>query len=253
MLKAYAQEYITIGALIVDMTAHFSLREHDRKTPDAIAALDDDFRRDLRKILNICRDLDLATSVALIEPRLMEIPATEGEFGLLIEAVQAEIKTRYFLYLPPHRAKYYENQILLSDDARIAFPKATSEIRQAANAYAMGINTACVFHCMRSLEHGIRALAARFGITFNVQQWQTILEEIDGKIKKIGQTTKSQAKSEELQFLSEATIELFYFKDGWRNYVSHGHDTYEEAQALGVMNHVQAFFEVLARELREQP
>ena len=36
---------------------------------------------------------------------------------------------------------------------------AKGDIMDAVDAYALGLNTACVFHLMRIAEHGMRALA----------------------------------------------------------------------------------------------
>jgi hypothetical protein len=52
---------------------------------------------------------------------------------------------------------------------------------------------------------------------------------------------KGPARNERLQFLSEAAIEMRYFKDGWRNYVSHGRGAYDEHNARGIIEHVRAF------------
>ena len=63
---------------------------------------------------------------------------------------------------------------------------------------------------------------------------------------------KGAQRNARLQFLSEAAKEFFYFKDGWRNYVSHNRAAYDEHQAHGVLEHVRAFMNHLATQLSEE-
>jgi hypothetical protein len=52
-----------------------------------------------------------------------------------------------------------------------------------------------------------------------------------------------------MRFYAEAAKEFFYFKDGWRNYVSHRGQPYDEHQALIVLDHVRAFMNHLGARL----
>ena len=105
---------------------------------------------------------------------------------------------------------------------------------------------------MRVLEHGLRALAIELNKTFDVQNWQNIINEMECEIKSRGKSLpKGAAKNEHLQFLSEAAKEFMYFKDGWRNYVSHARGVYDEHQARSVLEHVRAFMNVLSSRLYE--
>jgi hypothetical protein len=162
------------------------------------------------------------------------------------------LKGRLFLYVPPDRAPHYESETSLSDVAKKAFPSAVSELRAARNAYALGLNIASVFHCMRALEHGLHSMAADVRKTFDIQNWQNIIDEIEAEIRNEAKALpRGVPKNERLQFLSEAATQFLYFKDGWRNYVSHGRANYEEANAESVISHVTSFLEILAKHLKE--
>jgi hypothetical protein len=105
---------------------------------------------------------------------------------------------------------------------------------------------------MRVLEHGLRALANDVGLTFDVQNWQNIIDQIEAKIRELGKSLpRGVDKNERLQFLSEAAKEFVYFKDGWRNYVSHSRGTYDKHQARSVMEHVKSFMNTLSTKLTE--
>jgi hypothetical protein len=105
---------------------------------------------------------------------------------------------------------------------------------------------------MRILERGLAAMADDFGLVFDLQQWNTIIEQIESKITEIRKTLpRGSGKNERMQFLSEAAKEFFYFKDGWRNYVSHNRGRYDEHQAAGILEHARTFMDHLATQLSE--
>jgi hypothetical protein len=60
-----------------------------------------------------------------------------------------------------------------------AFPSAGPDAFSATDCYAMGHNTAAVFHCMRVLEHGLSALSDDLGLSFDIQNWQNIIDQIE--------------------------------------------------------------------------
>lgn len=132
------------------------------------------------------------------------------------------------------------------------FPSADQDIVAGVDLWALSHSTASVFHFMRVLEHGLRALAADVGKAFDVQNWQNIISQIESEIRSLGKTLPAGlTKSDRLQFLSEAAKEFAYFKDGWRNYVSHNRGDYDEHQARSVMEHVKSFMNVLSSRLGE--
>jgi len=105
---------------------------------------------------------------------------------------------------------------------------------------------------MRVLEHGLRKLAEAVNLTFDIQVWNTIIEQIENQIREIGDHwPRSATKSDWMSFYSIAAKEFFHFKDGWRNYVSHGHDPYDEPRALSVLEHVRTFMNHLSARLGE--
>jgi hypothetical protein len=132
------------------------------------------------------------------------------------------------------------------------FPTAEADIVAGVDLWALSHSTASVFHFMRVLEHGLRALAKDVGKSFDVQNWQNVIDEIEAEIREIGKKLpRGTEKNERLQFLSSAAKEFVYFKDGWRNYVSHGRGLYDGYQARSVMEHVKSFMTTLSSKLSE--
>jgi hypothetical protein len=110
---------------------------------------------------------------------------------------------------------------------------------------------------MRGAEIGVRSLASELGgIVFSTDitlvEWAQILDKIDSRIRDMKQLPKGVKKDEDLQFYSEAASQFRYFKDGWRVRVAHARATYDEQQALNVLDHTMTFFLTLAtRGLKE--
>jgi hypothetical protein len=176
-----------------------------------------------------------------------------AEIRALREAFESGIKFKRFYLYPEakgqacikahhHWAKAFE-----------AFPRIKDDALAAVDCYGLGHNTASVFYSMRVVEHGLRTFAAGVNVTFDVQQWHTVINEIESTIRDLAEKwPKTPTKSEWLGFYSEAAKEFFYFKDGWRNYVSHGGDPYDEHQALSVLEHVRTFMAHLGSRLGER-
>jgi hypothetical protein len=192
--------------------------------------------------------LGLPVSKALLSKAADDPPETGREFKQLIGAIEEEIKSKLFLFVPTHNAEYYEKDISVD-----GFPLASAELRRASNCYALSEPTACVFHCMRAVEMALRALAKSLAVVVpvNTSQWQTLIEQIEIAVKGISQQPKSSQKSEDQTFYSEAAAQFRYTKDAWRNHVAHARVTYDESQALKIFEHSADMLRSLAPRLQE--
>jgi hypothetical protein len=178
-----------------------------------------------------------------------------NELKILKETADDEIRYRYFYHHPVAKAKKlraFEGEWYESNKS---FPSAREGALNATDCYAIGQSDACVFHCMQVLESGLRVLANNVGLRFDTQQWQNIVNEIESGVSVMRKNgipnTPKAEKDRRLQFLSEAAKEFAYFKDGWRNFVAHGHDKYDDHKALSVLEHTRAFMNHLASQLSE--
>ena len=259
MLRVYADQYIALGERIGGAKAVYALTEPDLDDPardpmspescDGIAA-------DLAQIQRLCNELDLPVAFKLVKKHREPIPTTLREYGFLVDVVYAELEGRLFLYVPANVAKFYDDDDILSEAARLAFPSCHKELRDSGSSLACGLWTASVFHAMRAAEIGVRALGKALNVTFpdkplELAEWHQILDQADRKIKDIGQQPKTTQRDEDLLFYSTAAAQFRYFKDGWRVRVAHGRETYDEAQAVRLLDHARDFFETLAGRLSE--
>jgi hypothetical protein len=222
-----------------------------------------------RLLVDVRGWLKIATSVAdnfeleavhdrieVVERRLSKQRLTNldvsTEMRVLLETVTAGLKNQLV-----YRYSSDKSRVLFrwkEDWAAVlqSFTSAEEDIRAAVDLWALGHATASVFQFMRVLERGLRILARDVGITFDVQNWQNVIDQIESEIRQLGKSLPSgQPKNERLLFLSQAAKEFVYFKDGWRNYVSHGRGIYDEHQARSVMEHVRSFMTTLSSKLSE--
>ena len=99
---------------------------------------------------------------------------------------------------------------------------------------------------MRVLEHGLRALALRVSLTIpaELQNWHNIIDQIEKEIRTLQQAPRTAERDAELKFCSESAAQFRYFKDAWRNHVSHAKEAYDSFQAESIMSHVRDFMQV---------
>jgi hypothetical protein len=167
-----------------------------------------------------------------------------------------ELRRQVYLHISSDKLKFYyegkdrRKRNVFGDAVDKAFPNIKEEVYEAGNCLALERWTASVFHCMRTLELGLQALATELNITFSgtldLQNWQNIIESIESEILKLEKTPKSRYKSETLKFFSGAAMQFRWFKEAWRNHVAHVRETYDEGKAVSILTHVREFMQQLA-------
>jgi hypothetical protein len=174
--------------------------------------------------------------------------------ALLDRFLDETARHQYFM-LPYHKLYFYsEARVIFGEHVNKSFQSAQKDIECAAKCYAFGTNTAAVFHLMRVVEVGLRAL----GKSLNEPSldpkrnptWETILRRCDDELRK-PLKDRSQEWSTDGQFYSDATANLRAVKDAWRNSTMHVERDYDEDEALSVFNAVKGFMQKLAERLSE--
>ena len=234
-------------------------RDFQETIPDDLREL---FNKHLDDMASLCNDMGLDYTSLLVGSMKIDLESsdhTTSDFSRalkeLFRRVDHESLSIAFVIIPKKKTEYYEKIDLFGPQVSANFPASTYDIEESGNCYALGRHTACVFHLMRVLEKGLHALAKELGIAFptpiELENWQNIIEKIESEIRKLNQLPKGQAKSEDLQFYSEAAKEFRYFKDAWRNHVSHSREKYDERQARRILEHVKDFMEHIATRVKE--
>ena len=198
---------------------------------------------------------DMPTSVEVLQRTERVQPKTVAEIEIILTVIEAEVGQRQVFYVPPERAKFFEKDDLLEELTKEKFPNAASELREAANAYAAGLNTACAFHCVRAAEIGTRALAIKLGCKFQAPIDEIDLHRLIDQCEAVinGMKQLSKKKKGQLGFYSQAAFDFRLFKDAYRVHVAHARVSYTEPQALKLLERTVEFFDALAKGTLKEP
>jgi hypothetical protein len=173
----------------------------------------------------------------------------------LRSAIRTELKDHLFYRYPKEKAQNLLNWKEEWRNPVRSFPQIEIEVFSATDCYALGHNTASVFHSMRVAEHGLRGLAGERRIQLPRKKsiewatWQEIIRALDDEIRIIGSKPPGNAKDTALQFYSGARADLNGFKDEYRNMVMHVRAQYDELQTLRALTNVHAFMERLCAKI----
>lgn len=242
MLEVSAYTYLLLGGIKEKIIKRF-----DDGTADAEMV-----SANLKVLKNHCDELGLTSSSNLLTRAIVNLPQTAREFEIYFSAISSEIDSHLFFHVPSNRAKYYNQYASwLKNNLEwlTALPEPALELDRAGNCYAFGEYTACVFHSMRAAEIGLRTFAAFLEIPLDepVDQmpWGKIVGKIEKAIEEKSQTRKSPERDEELRYCSQAAAQFRYFNLGWRVFVAHAKEIYDEDQAVKIMTAVTEFLQVL--------
>jgi hypothetical protein len=162
-------------------------------------------------------------------------------------------------------AEYYghvNNDAVLGEDIKKAFPSATFDLREAGNCIAVDSGTAAVFHLMRAVEWGVRALCVDLGvldvprrnatIPIEFAEWDKILDQLYPAVqKKVDALAPGVAKQDTQEFYFTILHDIRGFKDAFRNHVMHTRKVYKQKEAVSVLAFVGKFFELLSTKIKE--
>jgi hypothetical protein len=183
----------------------------------------------------------------------------QSEIDGIFQSIQNELNATKFTFIQNSKAIFFEQEKLFGDAVYDAFPEARSEIKDAGNCLAADLNTAAVFHLMRVMELGLRALAfhlkaktlikklKRTRIPIELGTWEEIISTLESKLDELRHITRSVKRDQKIETCNELLKEFRSVKDLWRNKVSHTRATYDAEQAQSAFNHVRGFIQKLEK------
>jgi hypothetical protein len=143
-------------------------------------------------------------------------------------------------------------------DIITAFPSIKPEIVAGIDCFAIGHNTACVFHMMRATEFGLRMIARERGIKtvgrnkpIEWGMWRDLFQAIEGKLRGIHNAAAGPKREAALQFYEGAVSDLRALQANYRDPTMHFRDSYDRGQAHSAMFRVKSLMTNLATKLRE--
>jgi hypothetical protein len=136
-----------------------------------------------------------------------------------------QLARRYYVYAPVEAADFYTDPLSKFPRSLFLFPSIKTDVEEACRCYALQRYTASVFHSMGILQIGLYALAQETGVSWpfkiELAEWETVIAQIESKIKKMRELPRSDKKDEDLTFYSNLAVQFRYFKEAWRNHVAH--------------------------------
>lgn len=203
----------------------------------------------------------------------LDVSALQCDLRNVEDVLLTELFTHRFLYVNPDRAKYL--QVFASKEEPIfgskvwgAFPAARFDIQEAGNCLAAECNTAAVFHLMRAVEWGLRALCVNLGfrklrtrnkktgkvtyIALGWTDWKIILDQLNERVAtRISKTNRGPKKQLYQEFYLPALQDIEATKDAWRNHVMHTRREYTRNEAADTLDRVKRLMELLATRVQE--
>jgi hypothetical protein len=200
--------------------------------------------------------------------RRMDASAIGTELRNIREAISTESYRHCFLRVVPERSTFINQSALLGDEVAQAFPSAIPDIREAGNCLAAECNTAAVFHLMRVVEWGLRALCVDLGFRrvkskfkksgklhyspIAYSEWEKLLDELQDRADaKISRLRRGVNKQNTQQFYYPALQDIRGIRDAWRNHTMHTRDEYNHEDADAILTHVKRLMGTLATRVAE--
>lgn len=159
--------------------------------------------------------------------------------------------TRCFV-LETNKVQFYEpEKPLFGDLVASGYPSAYQEIEEAGKCLALGRATACVFHLMRTMEIGIRAVAKGLKIPDPTKSAERNWAFILRKVREAIEARQRWRRKADKAFYEEAAAHLDSVKNPWRNATMHVQKTYTEEEAENIFYIVRAFMMKIASRIDE--
>ncbi len=241
-------------------------------TPDSY----NDLKRHTASLLEACDGIGMTVTKAAVSELAAELSCaelnSEGNFGFRgdsclrmrarlqssMTCFEYESALKTALVLAPNLAKYYDpSPPLFSEEVHSQFPSAVYEIEEAAKCLAVGRSTAAVFHLMRVMEVGIRAVARCLSVPDPVKavgkNWGMILKNIlAARTAKSSATPKTWACLDDEAYFDAVYATLDAVRNAWRNTTMHVENKYTAEEAEHILVAVRSFMMRLATRMDEQ-
>jgi hypothetical protein len=204
------------------------------------------------------------TNVAALELRkrllVRTLKITHQELKGAVEDIRLTFRrelslVRIFCIEPKYEGIFDFDLSLLGPNFKTTFASAVYEIDEAGKCHTLGRSTACVFHLMRAMEIGIRAISRSLGIPEpvkgNDRNWGQILIKIKSEMDRRNALTPPQWQMGDRELFASAYASLDAVRVAWRNTTMHVENKYTEDEAEHIFVTVRGFMKKLAGRMDE--
>jgi hypothetical protein len=217
-------------------------------------------REDTKQILTlldavcISIDVDLTNDIsrAIHDADMSYVDRSKLQFH--VEHITArlgdELRKQQFVHIPHDKVNYHSQLELFGAEVSKKFANVAEDISHAGTCYATGLNTACVFHLMRVMEHCVQRFGDKLKVPIKVESadWSKIMDLANKAIDKMPGGSKAdppiKATEEQRDYHKQMSLAagfLNHVRIVWRNETMHPKATYDESEALLILRAVQTF------------
>jgi hypothetical protein len=221
-----------------------------------IDELSDDQRKKITDILgllkNICTRVDIGIAkdvdraIRYIDLSYSKREKTSFYIETISDRIIDESREQKFLHVKMEKVPFYEDFKAVDGATGKKLSLTIEDIMSARSCYALGQHTACVFHLMRVMEHCVQRFGRKLKVKIDVKNetWHQIMLHVENGIDAMpygkAASVRENRKREKYKM---AANRLDHIRLVWRNKTTHPKDTYDEKQALEVLNSVKVFLE----------
>lgn len=164
-----------------------------------------------------------------------------------------QLSKRFALVLSSRERDLYEaTEPLFGDAVFNRFQGANDDIAEAGKCLALERGTATVFHLMRVLEAGLKALGKELGIPY-APSWEAYIKQLDKLLDGKSYDSLTSEQKAKRPFYQDVLGDLISIKSAWRNPTMHIVRSYGIRQAGIIFEASKGLMQHLAKELQGDP
>ncbi len=249
MLKIKADLFYWTATLLEQSKSVWAMENAESKLSDA-------HRNDILGRLGLAHqyteELQLPVTRKRIDRLGQQLHVDQCTYGDVVGSIRDivgrftdELENTLLFHIPTDKQQFLENARKEMGEGIIEkFPEIMFDIEEAGKCLALERGTACVFHLMRIMEAGLRAVAGKLGIDVLANRtW-------DAMLKKIKLANEQQhSRDEWTDFYTEIVAKGYAVKDAWRNNTMHIENKYTLEEAEDIFRAVRGFFRHISTRL----
>ncbi|MFF0949085.1 hypothetical protein ACFYE9_15795 [Rhizobium leguminosarum] len=167
--------------------------------------------------------------------------------------IRDDCNARIYFQIAPENARLYQPiKPHFGEEVERVFPIAIDDIAESGKCLALDQGTAAVFHLMRVVEAGLRALAADLGIPY-APSWEAYKKQLDKILDTNNYANLSADQKAKRPFYQDALGDVVAIKIAWRNPTMHIVKSYDTKQAAVVWSATESFMRHVAANLSPAP
>ncbi len=140
--------------------------------------------------------------------------------AMVRQSLATELETRTFVPVAADRARFYRDPMKDWEEATERFPETITDIEESSRCLALGLYTACVFHSIQVVEHGLIALGQFMKLEDPKSGFTAVANGLQ-RIKDTKYPDLDDFERKHFAFFEQMHGSVHAMKDAWRNKVTH--------------------------------